>query len=121
MPDPVGAVAAKCVNRPCASEDFTAVRNTARNKVLFPGPHRNPFSIDDQCVAALNHNHVFIIIVGMRGGSRSVTAGPKCHLTSVRSVKHVALDPWRCLIGRHNPVRSLFHEFREFVHGRTTL
>jgi hypothetical protein len=98
-------------------QNFPAVPYAAGDEVLLSSRQWNPLSVNDQGVAALNHDHVFIVIVDVRCGSRSFTAGPKRHLAPIRPIEYVTLDSWGGLIGLRNPVRWMFHELRKIVHS----
>ena len=117
----VGPVAAKCVDSSGPGNHFATVRYAARDEVFLAGPHWNPLPIDDQGIAALDNDHVFVVIVGVSRGYRRFTAGPKCHLASVSSIEDVALNAGSRLIGSGYPVCRVSHEIGEIVHGFTTL
>ena len=116
VPDAIGSVAAKCVDRSGPSKNFAAMRHAAPDEVFLPGIHWNPLSIDDQGIAALDNDHVLVVIVGVCRGYCSFTACPKCHLAPVRSVEDITLHAWSRLIRPGDPVCRMFHEFREIVH-----
>ena len=63
--DPVRAVAAEGVSCPGSSADFAGVQYAARYEVLFSRLHWNPLRLDDQGVAALHDQHIFVVIVDM--------------------------------------------------------
>jgi hypothetical protein len=74
--DTLGSVAPKCVDRSSSSNDVAIVQHTAWNEALLASSHRDPFSVDDQGVAALNNDHVFVVIM-------SVCCGPCGPVVSV--------------------------------------
>src|SRR5579864_430431 len=113
---PVRAVPAKCVDGSGASFHFTAVQHTARNKTLLSSPHGDPLIADDQCVAALDHNHVFVELMHMRGGGRRLGARPERHLASICSVKHRPFDARSRLAADGDPVGGTLHELGKFFH-----
>jgi hypothetical protein len=61
-------MAAKCMYGPGSSEDFARVEHAALDEVLFTGLERDAPAIDDQGIASLDDDHIFIEAVGMRGG-----------------------------------------------------
>ena len=63
--DPIRSVSAKCVDRPGSSHHFARVHCTARNEKLLSFPYGNAMAANDQGVAPLHDNHVFIVIVGV--------------------------------------------------------
>jgi hypothetical protein len=76
--DAVSPVAPKCMDRSGPGENFTTVRNAVRNEVFFAGPYWNSLAIDDQGIAALHNDHVFVVIVSVCHRCCSFTASPKC-------------------------------------------
>ncbi len=112
-------MAAKCVDRSGPGKNFAAVLDAAWNEIFFSGLHRNPLPIDDQGIAALHNDHVFVVIVDMRRRYRIFTAAPKRHLASVSAVEDVPLNAWGRLTGDCDPVCRMFHEFWEIVHSCT--
>jgi hypothetical protein len=77
VPDPIGPVATECMDRSGPSQNFATVWDAARDEIFLPGVHWDPLSIDDQGLAALHNNHVFIVIVSVYRGCSSFTAGPE--------------------------------------------
>jgi hypothetical protein len=110
-------MASECVDRSGSSFYLTTMRHAARDEVFLTCLHRNPFSVNDQRVAALHNHHVFVVVMDMFRGGCSLTAGPECHLTFVDPIEHVTLNPGRGLIGTGDPVGGMFHELREGVHA----
>ena len=51
---------AERVNCPRATHHFAAVRHASWNEIFLPGFHWNLLAIDNQRVAALHHEHIFI-------------------------------------------------------------
>src|SRR5215469_17349426 len=99
-----------------SGQDFAAMRYAARDKVFLSSPHRDPPSTNDQRVAALHHQNVFVVVMDMLGRRCILSAGPECHLTSISSIEHVALNSRSGLTGGGNLVGRMFHEFRKAVH-----
>ena len=114
-------MAAKRVDGPGSGQDFAAMEHAPRNQVLLSGWHGDTLSLNDQRVAALDDDHILVVVVDMRGGGRGLTTGPERHLASVRAIEHVTLDSWGRLIGLRNPVCRMLHEFGEIVHSRELL
>src|SRR5271165_6720648 len=98
-PLPVHAVAAKGVYGPGPGHNFAAMRHSPRDEVFVSGAERNALPIDNQCVASLHHDHVFVEFVRVGRGGSGLAARPKCHLAPAGAVEHVALDSRRRLIG----------------------
>src|SRR5580692_9735516 len=104
------------VNRPGPRNNLTTMRNSLRNEIFLSRLDGNPFALNDQRVAPLHHDHVFIVLMRVRSGTRRFAASPKRHLTPIRPVKHVTLNSGRRLTTRCNPVLGTLHELREIVH-----
>lgn len=107
----------ECVYGSGLSQNFAAMQYATRDEVLLSSAQWNPFPINDQGIAALDHDHVFVVIVDVRSGSRGLAAGPKRHLAPIRSIEYVPFDSWGGLIGLRNPVCWMFHEFGKIVHS----
>lgn len=90
--------------------------NAAGNKIFLSSAQANPLPINDECVASLYDNHVFIEVVYVRAGVRSFSACPEGHLAPINAVKDVALNARCSLIGTRDPVRRMLHEVGEFAH-----
>ena len=110
---------AKGVDRPGPGDNFATVRSAPWNEVFLPCVHRNPLPVNNQRVAALHDQHVFIEFVIVSGRRSGLVARPECHLASVQAVKDVAFNTGSCLIRGRNPVCRVLHEFREVVHSGT--
>src|SRR5690349_11205685 len=95
----VSSMTAKCMDRSCSCQNFSTVRHSAPNEVFVSSIQRNPIAIDDQGIAALHNEHVFVVVVHMLRGSCVVGARPERHLDPITSVKHVSLDSWSGLVG----------------------
>ena len=93
------------------------MRYPAWDEIFPAGFHRYPFSIDDNGVAPLDDNHVLIEIMSVRCGCCGLAAVPKCHLTTIRSVKDVPLDPRCRLMGRRYSVCGVFHKRGKVIHN----
>jgi hypothetical protein len=98
-------------------KNFAAVWYAAWNEIFLSSPYRNPLSIDDQRIAALYDEHVFVVFVDMSRGCRGFTTGPKRHLAPVSAVEDKTLNAWGRLIGPCDLVRGMLHEFREVFHS----
>jgi hypothetical protein len=115
--DAFGPLAAKCVDSSSSSKNFSTMQHTTSDEIFFARAHWYPFPIDDQCVASLHDDHVFIVIMRVRRRFRSVAAGPKCHLTAIFSVKNITFNPRSRLMGSRYPVCRIFHELGKIVHN----
>ena len=106
------------MNSPGSGSDLTAVRSSSRNKVLIAGVKGNALPINNQRVASLHDNHVFVAIMHVRSRWRSLTARPKRHLAPVSTIEDVAFNSWSRLVCGGDPVRWMPHELGKLVHGR---
>jgi hypothetical protein len=113
----VSSMASECMNRSGPRYYFAAVQHAPWDEIFLSIFQGNPLSINDQRVAALHNDHIFVVIVGMRFRWRCFVARPKCHLAPICSIEHVTLDSSGGLIGSCDPVHGMFHEFGEIVHG----
>src|SRR5207249_35209 len=107
----------KCVDGSGLGQNFATVQYAPWDEVLLSGLQWNPLPVDDQGIAALNNDHVFVVIMHVHRGGRSFPAGPKRHLAPVCPIEYVTLDSWGRLVGPRNPVCWIFHELGEFVHS----
>jgi len=82
-----------------------------------PAFKRNPLFINDQRVATLHDEHVFVIIMHMLGGDCVFRTRPKRHLASVFPIEDVTLNSRRRVIRTRNSVSRMFHELGEDIHG----
>src|ERR1035441_3617182 len=105
------------MDRSRARKHFPGVQCATGNVVFHSSSDGNPISINNQGVAALYHEHIFIKFVNMGGRGSGLGACPKRHLTAVRAVEHVTLNALSCLIRLCDPVERMFHEFRKVAHG----
>src|SRR5215470_5759584 len=110
-------MAAEKVNCSGASQDFPGMRGSLRNEVFLPGPYRNRFAVDNQCVATLYNEQVFVKLMNMSFRARSFTACPKRHLAAVCAFKNITFNSRSRLISQCNLVGRVFHEFGEFIHA----
>src|SRR5580704_1530371 len=85
-PDPRGSAPAESVDGPGARYHFTAVPEPLGNKIFLPGIDWNASAINNKGVAALDHDHVFVILVHVRRGMRCLATSPKRHLAPVHTV-----------------------------------
>src|ERR1035441_2444636 len=88
-----------------------------RDEVFVSGVQRNAPPLDNQGVASLHYDHVFVVVKRVRSGWRCLTARPKCHLATVGSVEDIALDSGCRLIRCGDPVCGMLHEFGAISHG----
>ena len=93
------------------------MRHSTSNEIFLARSHWYAFPIDDQCVASLHNNHVFVAIVGVRCGFSCVAAGPKRHLTAILSAKNITLYSRGRLMGPCYSVCRMFHELGKVVHN----
>lgn len=114
---PVSPMAPECMDGSSTRYNFTTVRYAARDEVFFSGFQGNPVSVEDQRVATLHNDHIFVVIVDMLRRGPCFRTRPERHLASIDPIEHVTLDTWSGLIGSGNPVRGTFHELREVVHA----
>jgi hypothetical protein len=54
------------VNCSGASNNFTAVMDTTSDEIFLSSRQWNALAIDNQGVAALSDDHVFVVVVNMR-------------------------------------------------------
>jgi hypothetical protein len=113
---PVSAMAPKCMDGSSTGCNLTTVRYAARDEVFFSGFQGNPVSIDDQRVATLHDDHIFVVIVDMLRRRPGFSTRPERHLAALDPIEHVTLDTWSGLMGSGNLVRGIFHELRKVVH-----
>jgi len=60
-------MAAEGVDGSGARHHLTPMPGPLGDEMLFSGFHRNALVIENECVAALNNDHVFVVIVSVRG------------------------------------------------------
>jgi len=113
----LGPVAPKCMDGSGSSQSFATVRHATWDEVFLPGSHGNPFAMNDQGIATLHHDHVFVVIVGVWRGFSGLTAGPESHLASVCTVEDKTLNAWSRLTGLRDLVGGMLHEFWKIYHG----
>lgn len=83
------------MNRSRACRDLAAMPEPLRDEIFFPRSDRDTIFTEDQGVAALHYEHVFVEGVNVRRGNRRLLACPESHLTIIHAVIHVALDTRR--------------------------
>jgi hypothetical protein len=88
------------------------------DEVFLAGDYGDPLSVDDQRIATLYNDHVFIEIVGVCRGRSGLMAGPKRHLAPVRSIEYKTFDARSRLRGPRDLVCRMSHESGEIVHIR---
>jgi hypothetical protein len=114
----VCAVAAEGMDSSSPSNHFATVRHSPRDEIFVSDVQRNAPPIDNQGVASLHYDYVFVVVMSMRGGWRCLTTPPKRHLAPVSSIEDVALDSRCRLICCRDPVCWMLHELGKIVHGR---
>lgn len=114
----VCAVAAEGMYSSGSCNNLATMRHSPRDQIFVSGVKRNVPPIDNQGVASLHYDHVFVVFMSMHGGWRCLTTVPKRHLAPVSSVEDIAFDSLCCLICCGDPVCWMLHELREVVHGR---
>ena len=82
----VGAMSSEGMDRPCSGDHLASVGYPSRNEILLTCIYWDPLSFDDERVATLRDQHLFVIFVHMFGGHRVFRACPKCHLASIFSI-----------------------------------
>lgn len=116
----VGSVPAEHVDCSGSGEDFAAVYHPTRNQILLPFLHRNPFSANDEGIATLHNEHVFVVIVNVFHRRSCLSACPDRHLASICPVEHIASCSRSGLLGCCDSVRWMLHELRKVLHSRTS-
>jgi hypothetical protein len=91
-------MSAKGMDRSGAGNYFATVKHSSGNEVFTSRLHRNLFPVDDQGVAALDNDHVFVVVVCVFGGHCIFATCPKGHLTAVHAVEDITLDARRRLM-----------------------
>jgi hypothetical protein len=114
----VCAAASEGMYGPGPSDNFAAMHHSPRDEIFVAGVQRNALLIDNQGVASLHYNHVFVVVMSMRSRRRCLATRPKSHLAPVNSVEDVALDSQCRLIYCGDPVCRMLHELGEIIHGR---
>ena len=64
----IGAMAAEGVDGSGSGYAFAAVRDAARDEILFACAYGNFLAVDDQRVTALHDQHVFVVVVDVLRG-----------------------------------------------------
>lgn len=116
----VGSVPAERVNCSGSGENFAAVYHPTWNQILLPFLHRNPFSANDEGIATLHNEHVFVVIVNVFPRRSCLSACPDRHLASICPVEHIAFYSRSGLLGWCDSVRWVLHELRKVLHSRTS-
>src|ERR1035437_776950 len=101
--DPLGAPSPECMDGPGSTFNFTAMDHTARDVVFLSGLDGYPLRADDQRVASLHHDHVFVELMHMSRRCRRLATSPECHLAPLCTIKHIPFAPWSCLAAAGNP------------------
>lgn len=116
LTDSVCPVAAKRVDGPGSGENFSAVQCVLWDEEFVSGIQRYALATDNERVAALYHQHVFIVIVRMDRRSRRLIAGPKSHLASVGAIEDITLHSPSGLIARGDSIHRTLHELWKTLH-----
>ena len=101
-----------------SSNNLAGVQSPPLYAVLITGVERNALAIDDQRIASPHNEHVFVVIMRMRGRYRCLIASPKCHLASVSPIEEVSLDAGCRLVCGGDSVSRVLHELGKLVHAR---
>ena len=115
--NPFGAAAPKGMDGSGTGDGLAPMPGPLRNEILFSGSHWNALAIDNQSIAALYDDKVFVLVMHMRSRYRRFTAGPECHLTSIGSVKDVPFYSGSGLTAGGNLVCWMLHEIWKIIHG----
>src|SRR5215469_15268868 len=113
-------MASKGMDRSGSSQNFTPVHCAASNEMFLACIYWNPLPVNDERVATLHDQHVFVIVMHLFGGNRAFGTGPKCHLAAVFPIEDVTFNSRRCLIRARNPVGGILHELGEDIHAKNT-
>ena len=68
---PIRPMPTETMNRPGPGDNFPAVQSALWDYILHSGADRNPLPGDNQRIAALDHEHVFIEVMNV-GGMRRI-------------------------------------------------
>jgi hypothetical protein len=115
----VRSAAAEGVNGASTGCGFASMQHTLGDEIFLSGFYWNVLAIDDQVVAALNDQHVFVEVVDMRLGCGGLAAGLEGHLAAVYAVEYVSFDSRGGLTARRDFVCRALHEVWEFIHRRS--
>ncbi len=74
------------------------------------------FPFNDQRVAALHDQHVFVVLMNVEFGRWVVLACPERHLAAFRPTEDIALDSQRRLIAFRDFIQRSLHEGGKVVH-----
>ena len=111
-------MAAECVNRP--GPRYNSALCGTRFGMKHSSFYWDSVYVDDQLIPMLANNYVFVVIVGMRGGSHRLTIVPKRHPDPVLAIEKVALESRSRLVGFVNPICRMLHEFWKNCPRRTS-
>jgi hypothetical protein len=114
--DSICSMSTESMYRSGSSHNLTTMQDSLRNKAFVPGVQWYAPPFDGESVASLDHDHVFVIVMGVCRRWCRLTTRPKGHLAPINAVEGIALHPWCRLTGCDNPVRWMFHEFWEIIH-----
>jgi hypothetical protein len=96
---------------------FTSVRESLRDEILVASSNRDALAINNQGIAALHDNHVFVEVMHVWRRRGRFPASPECHLAPVHSIKDVPFYPRSRLTAGCDPVGGMLHEIWEIVHS----
>jgi|GEM_PF-3776963 hypothetical protein len=114
---PFCSMASECVDCPSSGYNFASVQRSARDYVLMSGSQSNSLIVNNQRVASLHHDHVFVIVVRMWHRHSVLSTRPKCHLCTVDSVKNIAFDSGSRLATSSDWIHVIFHEIWKCIHA----
>lgn len=97
-------------------KNLSTVHDALRDKVFFSRLHWNSTSVDDQRIAALHDEHVFVEFMRVRLGGCRFPGGPESHLATFHAVEDIAFHSWGGLIVLRDLFAGLLHELRETIH-----
>jgi len=60
---PLGSAATEGMDRPCASYDFTSMRESLGNEIFLSNLKWDASAINDERIAPLQNDHVFIVFM----------------------------------------------------------
>jgi hypothetical protein len=104
------------MDRPRSCYDLPTMRQSLGYEIFFSRFDGDPLCANHQRIAALHHNHVFVVLMHMCCRRRRLVTSPKCHLTPIRPVINVSLHPGRRLTASRNPICRAFHELWKILH-----
>ena len=92
------------------------MRHAAWNEVFVSRIYWNSLAVDDEGIAPLNNDHVFVVFMDMGCGFGCHSTRPICHLASISALVHITHNSRSGLTGGGNLNGRVLHEFRKFIH-----